>query len=97
MKKYLKLVVLMAVFLIGIKGVKANTVNITQQFVDNVWSFHYRNGSMWSYGQLPFRYVDGKLVYCLQPDVRISTSEYILYDLDGGDTVKSYHKPMAEE
>ena len=38
------------------------------------------NCNIWSYGQLPFRYVDGKLVYCLQPDVRISTSEYILYD-----------------
>ena len=80
MKKYFKVILLILIFTFGIKGVKADTVTMSTSYIDNVWSFHYRNGSMWSYGQLPFRYVDGKLVYCLQPDVRISTSEYILYD-----------------
>lgn len=80
MKKYFKVILLIVIFTFGIKGVKADTVTMSTSYIDNVWSFHYRNGSMWSYGQLPFRYVDGKLVYCLQPDVRISTSEYILYD-----------------
>ena len=80
MKKYFKVILLIVIFTFGIKGVKADTVTMSTSYIDNVWSFHYRNGSMWSYGQLPFRYVDDKLVYCLQPDVRISTSEYILYD-----------------
>ena len=31
-------------------------------------------------GLIMFRYANDKLVYCIQPDVRISTSEYILYD-----------------
>lgn len=80
MKKYFKVILLIVIFTFGIKGVKADTVTMSTSYIDNVWSFHYRNGDVWSYGQLPFRYVDGKLVYCLQPDVRISTSEYILYD-----------------
>ena len=81
MKKYFKLILLLNVILfIGIKGVKADTVTMSTSYIDNVWSFHYRNGDIWSYGQLPFRYAGDKLVYCLQPDVRISTSEYILYD-----------------
>ena len=37
---------------------------------------------MWSYGQLPFRYANDKLVYCIQPDVRISTHDYIIYDFN---------------
>jgi hypothetical protein len=65
--------------MIGIKGVKAETVNVTQQFVDNVWSFHYRNGSVWTFGNLPYNYADGKLVYCIQPDARITTNTYNVY------------------
>ena len=81
MKKIIKLVfVLTMVFLVGIKGAKADAVNITQQFVDNVWSFHYRNGSVWTFGNLPYNYANGKLVYCIQPDARISTNIYYKYD-----------------
>lgn len=81
MKKFIKLVLLLTtVFLVGIKGVKAETVNITQQFVDNVWSFHYRNGSVWTFGNLPYNYANGKLVYCIQPDARITTGTYYKYD-----------------
>lgn len=80
MKKILKLIViLMTVFVVGIKGVKAETVNITQQFVDNVWSFHYRNGSVWTFGNLPYNYANGNLVYCIQPDARINTNSYNVY------------------
>ena len=80
MKKIFKLIlVLTTVFLVGIKGVKAETVNVTQQFVDNVWSFHYRNGSVWTFGNLPYNYANGKLVYCIQPDARITTNTYNVY------------------
>ena len=79
MKKISKIVVILLAVFIGIKGVKAETVNVTQQFVDNVWSFHYRNGSVWTYGNLPFNYANGKLVYCIQPDARITTNTYNVY------------------
>lgn len=80
MKKYFKILLLLLIVIFGIKGVKVKALSMSTSYIDNVWSFHYRNGNMWSYGQLPFRYVDGKLVYCIQPDVRISTSEYNEYD-----------------
>ena len=86
MKKILKILLCINImFIFGIKGVKANVgdhVSLTKVDIDNVWSYHYRNGSMWSYGQLPFRYANGKLVYCIQPDVRISTNDYIIYDFN---------------
>lgn len=82
MKKYFKILLLLLIVIFGIKGVKVKALSMSTSYIDNVWSFHYRNGDMWSYGQLPFRYVDGKLVYCIQPDVRISTSEYNEYEFD---------------
>lgn len=87
MKKIFKILLcLNIIFVFGIKGANVvhaevgEHVNLVKQDIDNVWSYHYRNGSMWSYGQLPFRYANGKLTYCIQPDVRISTSDYIIYD-----------------
>ena len=86
MKRIFKMLLCLNIILVfGIKGVKAYVgehVNLTKQDIDNVWSYHYRNGDMWSYGQLPFRYANDKLVYCIQPDVRISTSDYIIYDFN---------------
>ena len=86
MKKVFKVLLCISIMSIfGIKGVKAYVgehVNLIKQDIDNVWSYHYRNGEMWSYGQLPFRYANDKLVYCIQPDVRISTNEYIIYDFN---------------
>ena len=80
MKKIINFfITLVIISMIGIKGVKAETVNVTQQFVDNVWSFHYRNGSVWTFGNLPYNYADGKLVYCIQPDARITTNTYNVY------------------
>lgn len=81
MKKILKRIILLGViFLFGLKGVKAESVFVSQQFIDNVWSFHYRNGSVWTFGNLPYNYANGKLVYCIQPDARIVTNNYYVYD-----------------
>lgn len=86
MKQFFKIILCFSIiFIVGIKGVKAEVgdhVSLTKYEIDNVWSYHYRNGSMWSYGQLPFRYANDKMVYCIQPDVRISTSDYIIYDFN---------------
>ena len=86
MKRFFKTILCLSImFLFGIKGVSANVgdhVNLVRQDIDGIWSYHYRNGSMWSYGQLPFRYANGKMVYCIQPDVRISTNDYIIYDFN---------------
>ena len=95
MKKALKLIiVLIGIFVIGIKGVKAETVNVTQQFVDNVWSFHYRNGGVWTFGNLPFNYANGNLVYCIQPDARITTSTYNVY---GDFTMSGYSNDVKRQ
>ena len=81
MKKIFKKIILLGViFLFGLKGVKAESVFVSQQFIDNVWSFHYRNGSVWTFGNLPYNYANGKLVYCIQPDARITTNNYYVYD-----------------
>ena len=86
MKKVFKIVLCLSImFIFGIKGVKANVgdhVTLIRQDIDGVWAYHYRNGSMWSYGQLPFRYINNKFAYCIQPDVRISTNDYIIYDFN---------------
>ena len=69
MKRFFKIILCICMmFIFGIKGVKAETVNITQQFVDNVWSFHYRNGKVHTYGQFNIKHIDGKIGYCIQPD-----------------------------
>lgn len=80
MKKILKLMtILVAVFFVGLKGVKADGLTVAQSFVDNVWSFHYRNGEVWTYGNLPYNSINGKLVYCIQPDARVTSSNYSVY------------------
>ena len=81
MKRIFKLIiVLTTVFVFGIKGVKADSVNVVKEYVDNVWSFHYRDGSMWTFGNLQKDYADGVLVYCIQPDASLNTSDYYSYD-----------------
>ena len=86
MKKIFKtLLCLCIISIFGIKGVKANVgdhVNLEKHEIENVWAYHYRNGEMVTYVNLPFRYADGKLVYCIQPDVRITTNDYIIYDFN---------------
>ena len=81
MKRIFKLIIILTtVFVFGIKGVKADSVNVVKEYVDNVWSFHYRNGSMWTFGNLQKDYADGTLVYCIQPDASLNTSDYYSYD-----------------
>ena len=80
MKKILTLFLLVVFFLIRISGVKADVVTMTKEYIDNVWSFHYRNNDMWTFGNLPYNYADGKLVYCIQPDARVNIDTYYTYD-----------------
>ena len=86
MKNIFKVLLCVSIInIFGINGVKADVgdhVYLNRYDIDNVWAYHYRNGEMWSYGQLPFRYANDKLVYCIQPDVRISTHDYIIYDFN---------------
>ena len=81
MKKVLRLIfVLTMIFVIEIKGVRADSVNVVKEYIDGIWSFHYRNGSMWTFGNLQKDYANGDLVYCIQPDASLNTSEYYTYD-----------------
>lgn len=97
MKKILKIILCLNImFIFGIKGVKANVgdhVNLEKHEIENVWAYHYRNGEMVTYVNLPYRYADGKLVYCIQPDVKITTNDYIVYDFNrAGYTEESKRK-----
>lgn len=76
------LTLLIIVLIAGLKGVKAASLdtNINRTYIDNVWSFHYRNGKVFSYGQLPFNYANGKLAYCIQPETKINYDTYNSYD-----------------
>lgn len=73
------LAVFVGLFIFGMKGVKAETVTMSRQFIDGVWSYHYRNGDYWTFGNLPYNYANGKLVYCIEPDSRINTDVYYTY------------------
>lgn len=89
-KKYKILVFLMLLFISV--SVKAETV--TQEFIDGVWSYHYRNGDVWTFGNLPYNYLEGKLVYCIQPDARITTSNYYTY---GDFSLSGYSEDVRRE
>ncbi len=86
MKKIFKILLCMSIMLIfGIKGVKADIgdhVTLTKNELDGVWAYHYLNGDMWIYINLPLRYANDKLVYCIEPDTKITTSDYIIYDFN---------------
>ena len=74
MKRLKKIIFLLVIILIGIKGIKAASLDtsISKSYIDNVWSFHYRNGRVFSYGQLKMNYANGKLAYCIQPETSIN-------------------------
>lgn len=57
-----------------------NDSTLTTRYIDNVWSFHYRNGKVFTYGQLPFRYLNGKMAYCIDPPTPINTNIYSSYN-----------------
>ena len=80
MKKKIIVLLLAVTCLIGIKGVKADVVNLRTEYIDNLYHLHYRNGVFWSYGRIPFRYMNGQLSYCVQPDNMINTDTYYTYD-----------------
>lgn len=81
MKRLIKIILLIIICLC-FKGVKAASLdtNINKNYVDNIWSFHYRNGKVFSYGQLKFNYANGKLAYCIQPETSINFDNYNSYD-----------------
>ena len=80
--KKLLFVLMIIVLLVGIKGVKAASLDtvVRRNYIDNVWSFHYRNGKVFSYGQLPFNYANDKLAYCIQPETKINFDNYNSYE-----------------
>lgn len=53
-----------------------NDSNLTTQYIDNTYAYHYKNGILRSYGKLPFRYQNGMLVYCIEPDRVINHTIY---------------------
>lgn len=83
MKKILKFIIIMfcSLFInsIVVQAAYSDTT-LTTEYMDDVWSFHYRNGVLWSYGRLPFRYLNGNLAYCVEPDSLITTNVYNSYD-----------------
>ena len=86
MKRFFKIILCICMmFIFGIKGVKADIgdhVTLTKNEIENVWAYQYLNGDMWIYVNLPFRYVNDKLAYCIEPAVKITTQDYIIYDFN---------------
>ncbi len=79
MKKKI-LVVLFVVFLslFKINSVYAaeNDSILNREFIPNVWSFHYRNGKVWTYGQLNIKHINGKIGYCIEPESAVNSNVY---------------------
>ena len=79
MKKKI-LVVLFVVFLslFKINSVYAaeNDSILNREFIPNVWSFHYRNGKVWTYGQLNIKHINGKIGYCIEPELAVNSNVY---------------------
>lgn len=78
MKKIL--VVLLAVFMlftkVNVTHAESNDSILERQYIPNYWSFHYRNGKVWTYGQLNLKHINGKLGYCIEPDSAVNTQTY---------------------
>ena len=76
---------IITIILFGIIGVFAsicdvyaleNDSTLTTNYIDNTYAYHYKNGVLRSYGKLPFRYQNGQLVYCIEPDRVINYNTY---------------------
>lgn len=78
MKKILKFIIISCTLFLNSLNVHASTLNA--EYVNDIRAFHYRNGILWSYGRAPFRYQDGILSYCIEPDVMLNTNIYNTYD-----------------
>ena len=101
MKKIFKVLLCICIISIfGIKGVNVvhadvgDHVNLTKYEIDNVWGYLYKNGDWWGYVNLPFRYANDKLVYCIQPDIKITTDDYITYDFNRSGYSEETRKEM---
>ena len=75
-------ILVIMILLVGVKSVKGASLDttVTKNYIDNIWSFHYRNGKVFSYGQLKLNYTNGKLAYCIQPETSINFSNYNSYE-----------------
>ena len=82
MRRILKFILrLIPIFFFGINNICAleNDSILTTKYIDNVWAFHYRNGKVFTYGQLPFRYQNGQMAYCIDPPTPINSNVYSSY------------------
>lgn len=84
MKKIIKIIAFIAIFLIGntfsIDNVNAQG-NLQIVNPDNIYFVHVNtDGTEYSAYQLPVYYVDGRLAYCVQPGLEINSYNYILGD-----------------
>lgn len=68
--------ILLVIFCSFVKISKVDASTLEREFIDNVWSFHYRGGKVHTYGQLNIKHIDGKIGYCIQPDANIYDYEY---------------------
>lgn len=71
--------------LIGIIGVFAcvtsvhaleNDSTLRTEYLDKVYAYHYKQGELRSYGKLPYRYQNGLLAYCIEPNRVINNTTY---------------------
>ena len=78
MKKLFLIVLTGIIGVVGIKDTYAleNDSNLVTNYIDNTYAYHYKNGQLRSYGKVPFRYQNGELVYCIEPDRVINTYTY---------------------
>ena len=53
-----------------------NDSHLTTEYIDNTYAYHYKNNTLRSYGKLPFRYQNGVLAYCIEPDRVINHTIY---------------------
>lgn len=79
MKKISKfIIIIICTLFFNCLKVHASELNV--EYVNDIRAFHYRNGVVWSYGRAPFRYQDGVLAYCVEPDILLNTNIYNSYD-----------------
>lgn len=82
MKKKILLIVVGIIcgLLFGCKNVKAlSNDSYLETNYTGVWAYHYKNGNLVTYGGLPFRYLNGKMGYCIEPSKPITVGTYSSY------------------
>ena len=76
MKKIFLVVFLVVLFSFTKVYAKENDSTLTVEYPDKIYSYRYRAGILRSYGKLPRRYQNGKLVYCIESDRVINANVY---------------------